>query len=48
VAPAILWFRRDLRIEDLPALAAAAKAGPHGVLPLFVVDRSLLITLLSA
>ena len=42
MGPAILWFRRDLRLEDLPALACAAKAGPDGVLPLFVADRSLL------
>ena len=27
----IVWFRRDLRIEDNPALAAAAKEG--SVLP---------------
>ncbi|KAJ6819365.1 cryptochrome-1 [Iris pallida] len=30
----IVWFRRDLRIEDNPALAAAAREG--GVLPVFV------------
>ena len=28
VAPALLWFRRDLRLADHPALAAAADAGP--------------------
>jgi deoxyribodipyrimidine photo-lyase len=33
----ILWFRHDLRLEDQPALAAAASAGP--VLPVFVDDR---------
>jgi deoxyribodipyrimidine photo-lyase len=32
----ILWFRRDLRLADHPALAEAARRGP--VLPLFVVD----------
>jgi deoxyribodipyrimidine photo-lyase len=42
VAPAILWFRRDLRLDDLPALAAAAGAGADGVVPMFVVDPSLL------
>jgi len=42
VATAILWFRRDLRLDDLPALAAAAGAGGDGVVPLFVVDPSLL------
>lgn len=31
-----MWFRRDLRITDLPALHAAAADGP--VVPLFVVD----------
>lgn len=32
----ILWFRRDLRLRDNPALLAAAESGP--VVPLFVVD----------
>ncbi|MCX6396890.1 MAG: deoxyribodipyrimidine photo-lyase [Propionibacteriales bacterium] len=32
----VLWFRRDLRISDHPALNAAADAGP--VLGLFVID----------
>lgn len=36
VAPVILWFRKDLRLTDHPALAAAAKAGP--VLPIYVLD----------
>jgi deoxyribodipyrimidine photo-lyase len=31
-----MWFRRDLRLADLPALHAAADAGR--VVPLFVVD----------
>ncbi|MEQ9527904.1 MAG: deoxyribodipyrimidine photo-lyase [Parvibaculaceae bacterium] len=36
-APVILWFRRDLRLDDNPALAAAAaRSGP--VLPLFILD----------
>lgn len=30
----IVWFRRDLRIEDNPALAAAAKEG--SVLPVYI------------
>lgn len=30
----IVWFRRDLRIEDNPALAAAAKEG--SVFPVFI------------
>ena len=36
---AIVWFRRDLRVEDHPALAEAASAG--SVLPVFVNDPSL-------
>ena len=35
----ILWFRRDLRLSDNPALAAAAAGGP--VVPLFVLDPAL-------
>lgn len=38
--PAILWLRRDLRRQDLPALGAALEAGP--VLPVFVLDPTLL------
>ncbi|MCU1538277.1 MAG: deoxyribodipyrimidine photo-lyase type [Humibacillus sp.] len=38
--PAILWFRRDLRLGDHPALLAACEAGP--VLPVFVLDPALL------
>lgn len=30
----IVWFRRDLRIEDNPALAAAAREG--SVLPVYI------------
>lgn len=33
------WFRRDLRLGDNPALAAAAEAGP--VVPVFVLDPAL-------
>ncbi len=36
----IVWFRRDLRVHDLPALAAAVEAGP--VVPCFVFDHRLL------
>ncbi len=39
---AVLWFRRDLRLDDLPALRAAGEAGPDGVVPLFVADPALL------
>lgn len=35
-APQIVWLRRDLRLEDQPALYAAAQAGP--VVPVFVLD----------
>jgi len=42
VAPAVLWFRRDLRLSDNLALLAAAAAGrADGVVPLFVVDPAL-------
>jgi deoxyribodipyrimidine photo-lyase len=34
--PTLLWFKRDLRIDDHPALAHAAAAGP--VLPVYVVE----------
>lgn len=36
--PIIVWFRRDLRIADNPALAAAAERGVP-VLPLFILDE---------
>ncbi len=36
----MLWFRRDLRLADHPALVVAADAGP--VVPLFVLDPALL------
>ena len=35
----VMWFRRDLRLADNPALVAAAADGR--VLPLFVLDRAL-------
>jgi len=37
----VLWFRRDLRLGDNPALLAARDAGGDGVLPLFVLDDAL-------
>jgi deoxyribodipyrimidine photo-lyase len=39
----VLWFRRDLRLGDHPALLAAADDGGrrHGVVPLFVIDPHL-------
>jgi deoxyribodipyrimidine photo-lyase len=36
----VLWFRRDLRLRDHPALHAAAKDGP--VVAMFVLDSALL------
>ena len=36
--PVILWFRRDLRLEDNPALNAAAATG-RPLLPLFILDE---------
>jgi deoxyribodipyrimidine photo-lyase len=43
VVPAVLWFRRDLRLGDHPALLAALdSAGQDGtVLPVFVFDERL-------
>src|SRR6185436_6208840 len=35
-APSVVWFRRDLRLADHPALSTAAADGP--VVPLFVLD----------
>ncbi len=37
----LMWFRRDLRLGDNPALLDACDAGPGGVLPLFVLDPAL-------
>ena len=36
--PSLLWFRRDLRLRDHPALLSAHEDGDGSVLPLFVVD----------
>ena len=38
---AVVWFRRDLRVADHPALRAALDAADQ-VAPVFVVDRALL------
>src|ERR1700749_78151 len=38
--PALLWFRRDLRLRDLPALRDAV-ADSHEVLACFVLDPRL-------
>ena len=40
--PVVLWFRRDLRLSDHPALAQAARQGP--VTALFVLDDLLVRT----
>ncbi|MGA2127691.1 MAG: deoxyribodipyrimidine photo-lyase [Xanthobacteraceae bacterium] len=37
-APVIVWFRRDLRLADNPALAAAAAAG-QPVIPVYILDE---------
>ena len=36
-APLILWFRRDLRLDDLPMLAAACATG-RPLIPVFILD----------
>ncbi|UVO12118.1 DNA photolyase family protein [Mycobacterium sp. SVM_VP21] len=38
--PVLLWYRRDLRVDDLPALTAALAEGPE-VLACFVLDPQL-------
>src|SRR3954463_11727559 len=40
MATNVLWFRRDLRLTDHPALLAALGAGDD-VVPLFVLDPHL-------
>jgi deoxyribodipyrimidine photo-lyase len=37
IAPVIVWFRRDLRLADQPALAAAVESGAP-VVPLYILD----------
>lgn len=41
MGPVVLWFRRDLRLDDLPALQEAAHHSVT-VVPLFVIDPALL------
>ncbi|MSP88815.1 MAG: hypothetical protein EXQ92_08400 [Alphaproteobacteria bacterium] len=36
--PTLLWFRRDLRLADNPALERAAAMGP--ALPVFISDTT--------
>ena len=36
-APILAWFRRDLRVGDNPALAAAASSG-RPIIPVFILD----------
>ncbi|MFY2826325.1 cryptochrome/photolyase family protein [Ruegeria sp. MALMAid1280] len=36
-SPIILWFRRDLRLSDHPALSAAARTG-RPIIPVFILD----------
>jgi len=38
----VMWFRRDLRLADNPALRDAVAAGSNGVVPLFVLDNRML------
>ena len=38
-ARTIIWFRRDLRISDHPALNAAIEAGDE-IVPVFILDRT--------
>ena len=37
--PAIVWFKRDLRIQDHAPLHEAARTGP--VVPLYIVEPNL-------
>lgn len=37
--PLILWFRRDLRLDDQPMLAAASATG-RALIPLFIADST--------
>ncbi|MEO6063037.1 MAG: deoxyribodipyrimidine photo-lyase [Thermoflexales bacterium] len=41
MAPVIHWFRRDLRLIDNTALAAAAASSAGDVLPVFIIDPAL-------
>lgn len=46
-APVIVWFRRDLRLDDHSALSSALATGAP-ILPLFIFDPTLLQTAHSA
>ncbi|MCW2748179.1 MAG: deoxyribodipyrimidine photolyase, partial [Nocardioidaceae bacterium] len=35
----LMWFRRDLRLADNPALLAAIEEGDEGVVPVYVLDH---------
>lgn len=37
--PVVVWFRRDLRLEDNPALNAAVETG-RPILPLYILDEA--------
>ncbi|MEX0306924.1 MAG: deoxyribodipyrimidine photo-lyase [Ruegeria sp.] len=37
-SPIILWFRRDLRLSDHPALSAAVRSG-RPIVPVFILDE---------
>ena len=39
MTPAIVWFRKDLRLKDNPALCAAARRGGP-VIPVFILDEA--------
>jgi deoxyribodipyrimidine photo-lyase len=39
---AIHWFRRDLRLRENPALDAALRAADGRIIPLFILDNTLL------
>lgn len=41
MTPLILWFRRDLRLDDNPMLAAAVETG-RPLIPVFIADKSVL------
>jgi len=41
VTTSVMWFRRDLRLADNPAIHEALARGADGVVPLFVLDDRL-------
>ena len=38
-APVVVWFRRDLRLSDNPALANAVRSG-RPIIPLYILDET--------